>query len=78
VSILTRPDLVRSQLEAFRADDAPDLSWCDLYISIRLSGGDTDWFLVRAVWSVAIDLWSAITFADGSGFDVSIDDLPSE
>ena len=70
IEVVTRRDLVAEMTTSYQAmPGAPDLSSCDLYVSMRLDGGVTDWHLVEAVCASAADLWSAVLHADGSGFD---------
>ena len=71
IEVVTRHDLVAEMRTSYQeTPGAPDLSSCDLYVSMRLVGGVTDWQLVEAVCAAAADLWSAVLHADGSGFHV--------
>jgi hypothetical protein len=76
LQIYTDAQGVRESAQALRDPGDPDLSWCDIHVEIRLGGRVTDWTLVRAVWAAAAALWSAVGYVDGSGFGLTIDDLP--
>ncbi|MFC0533093.1 hypothetical protein [Phytohabitans kaempferiae] len=76
LAVNTRPDMVKDMIRWGLDQGGPDaLSRCDAFVEISLSGV-IDWAIVRAVCEAAVEMWSAVLRADGSGFDVTLADLP--
>jgi hypothetical protein len=72
----TAQSFVRRMVEALSVEGATrGVSESDMVVILTLSGKDIDWPAVRGAWDSMSKLWQAIPYDDGSGFDVSLEDL---
>ncbi|MCM0673912.1 hypothetical protein NCC78_04210 [Micromonospora phytophila] len=73
----TGPQAVKAQIEWGLTQGGPQvLTSCDAFVELSLSGHLIDWKLVRSICEVTTEMWDAVLHDEGSGFDVTLDDLP--
>lgn len=76
VEVNTRRDVLALSLGSDAAKAQGErLDGVNVKIELLLSGEPTDWQTVGVMWSVASQMWSAVAWDEGSGFDVRLDEL---
>lgn len=71
------PELINCMIDDIMDLDPPRrVGDTDAIVNLTISGNKVDWSLVRSVWSLIAQRWSSIPFAEGPGFDITINSLP--
>jgi hypothetical protein len=77
VNLTTQPEKVREAVAWGRSSGGPEeLVDCDAVVEMILVGDPTDWLAVRAICESMAELGPVVLHDEGSGFGVSLEDLP--